>query len=260
MRLCHHPVATIAIGLCLLSPPARAQDDTDWAFVLSNVIHILYHEVGHALVDQFALPVLGQEEDAVDAFATLEVLDAHDDAQDILLDAAEAMFLLHDLIDDEDAFAYYGAHDLDIQRAYRIVCHAYGTDPTAYDSAADWADLPESRREECEMDADLAWESWDSLLETTYREDRAPMTEIRVALDPSGADPDYLAALDESRIIEDFQTYLGKTFAWPAPLEIRFETCGEANAFYDPEAIAVIFCHEFADDLVALDALREVSK
>ena len=32
---------------------------------------VLFHEVGHALVDQWDLPVLGREEDAVDAFSTI---------------------------------------------------------------------------------------------------------------------------------------------------------------------------------------------
>ncbi|HWQ02037.1 MAG TPA: DUF4344 domain-containing metallopeptidase, partial [Gaiellaceae bacterium] len=32
---------------------------------------VLFHELGHALVDQWRIPVLGKEEDAVDAFSTI---------------------------------------------------------------------------------------------------------------------------------------------------------------------------------------------
>ena len=36
---------------------------------------MLFHEVGHALVDQWDIPVLGREEDAVDAFSTIFMTD-----------------------------------------------------------------------------------------------------------------------------------------------------------------------------------------
>ena len=41
---------------------------------------VLFHEVGHALVDQWDLPVLGREEDAVDAFSTIFMTDIVDEA------------------------------------------------------------------------------------------------------------------------------------------------------------------------------------
>jgi len=40
-------------------------------FVASNVIFATIHEVGHMLIAEMGLPVLGREEDAADAFATL---------------------------------------------------------------------------------------------------------------------------------------------------------------------------------------------
>jgi hypothetical protein len=52
---------------------------TDLDIALSNIILIMHHEIGHALIDQFALPVIGQEEDAVDAFATLMVLETYEE-------------------------------------------------------------------------------------------------------------------------------------------------------------------------------------
>jgi len=37
------------------------------SFALGNTIFFLFHESGHMLVSEFDLPVLGKEEDAVDA-------------------------------------------------------------------------------------------------------------------------------------------------------------------------------------------------
>ena len=40
-------------------------------FVAGNVIFAVVHEVGHMLISELALPVLGREEDAADAFAVI---------------------------------------------------------------------------------------------------------------------------------------------------------------------------------------------
>jgi Putative metallopeptidase len=43
-------------------------------FVAGNLLFVLFHELGHALVSEMGLPVLGKEEDAVDAYAVLAML------------------------------------------------------------------------------------------------------------------------------------------------------------------------------------------
>src|SRR5262245_5446003 len=44
------------------------------AFVVGNILFVMSHELGHALISEMGLPVLGKEEDAADAFATLVAL------------------------------------------------------------------------------------------------------------------------------------------------------------------------------------------
>src|SRR3954454_13912300 len=48
------------------------QRDHVIGFVIGNTLFTLTHELGHAVISEFRLPVLGREEDAADAFATLE--------------------------------------------------------------------------------------------------------------------------------------------------------------------------------------------
>ena len=43
-------------------------------FVVGNMLFVFVHEMGHALVHEMDVPVLGREEDAADAFATLTML------------------------------------------------------------------------------------------------------------------------------------------------------------------------------------------
>ena len=41
------------------------------AFAMHDAAFTMYHEVGHLLVGELGLPVLGKEEDAVDSWATI---------------------------------------------------------------------------------------------------------------------------------------------------------------------------------------------
>lgn len=53
----------------LLASPVHSGDD----FVEANVIGILYHELGHAIIDIEEVPIFGQEEDVADVFSILLV-------------------------------------------------------------------------------------------------------------------------------------------------------------------------------------------
>ena len=75
-----------AFGLLLSAVwegPAAAQDNEEAALsreeivqlvVLANLEFTLLHEIGHALIDHFELPVFGREEDAADQIATTTMI------------------------------------------------------------------------------------------------------------------------------------------------------------------------------------------
>src|SRR5712672_2489440 len=54
--------------------PQNPRDKAD--FVVGNMLFVGFHEMGHALTDQFHLPTLGRAEDAADSFATIALLNA----------------------------------------------------------------------------------------------------------------------------------------------------------------------------------------
>ena len=152
-----------------IASPASALDEDAAAFVENNLMHILFHEAGHAVIDQFQLPVLGQEEDAADSFATVEIINVFDDPLPILADSAVALFIMDERLGDDIEIAdYYGQHDLDIQRGYRIICYAVGIDPERYGDLAEAFDLSDDRAESCEDDGWLAADSWEALLTPAF--------------------------------------------------------------------------------------------
>jgi hypothetical protein len=60
-------------------------------FVGGNMLFVLTHELGHALIGEMDLYVLGREEDAADTFAVTRMIDIGTDVSDhVLVQAATA--------------------------------------------------------------------------------------------------------------------------------------------------------------------------
>ncbi len=133
--------------------------------VMDVVMHTLFHEVGHALIAQYGLPVVGREEDGVDGLANVLLLEYIEDGDQIASSAAD-MFALEDLDYDEYSEEnFWAEHSLDIQRYYSTYCHIYGSDPEEHEYLIDDDLLSEERAEQCEFEYQALSESWHTLLE-----------------------------------------------------------------------------------------------
>ncbi|MBD2580005.1 DUF4344 domain-containing metallopeptidase [Oscillatoria sp. FACHB-1406] len=128
----------------------------------------LLHELGHALIDQYDLPVLGKEEDAVDNLAAILLID-WDEA-----DSAISGMLQFAVDAEEEAefeeLAYWDEHSLGEQRFYNMACLIYGSDPATHEYLVTEEILPESRAERCELEYAQASNSWNTLLEPYQKE------------------------------------------------------------------------------------------
>lgn len=95
------------------------------------MLFVLAHELGHAAVSEFDLPVLGREEDAVETFVPLALLHIGSDfSPRVLIDAARGHYRIGERnLQQRQGLALYGADGLDKQRAYQIICLMVGSDP-----------------------------------------------------------------------------------------------------------------------------------
>ena len=121
-------------------------------------VFVLFHEIGHALVDLLELPVTGQEEDAVDDFSALLLVEGG-----IPGAAADAAIFWGLTSKEPTRAAFADEHSLDQQRFYNILCVVYGSNPDAY---ASWVPnlLPEDRAVKCPAEYEQKKNSWDALL------------------------------------------------------------------------------------------------
>ena len=124
-----------------------------WAF---------FHELGHALIDLFDLPSTGQEEDAVDEFSTLMLIDYGYPVAAI--NGALYFFLV---AGDPTPPALADEHSLGEQRFYNVLCLVYGSDPTQElrDSLVSAFPEMDARLDRCPGEYEDKQDAWSTLLE-----------------------------------------------------------------------------------------------
>lgn len=123
-------------------------------------LFVLFHELGHALIDAYQLPIAGREEDAADAIATLTLI--HEGAPDAALDAAVFWSLIS--TGEHSASQYADEHSLNEQRYFAILCTVYGSDPQKYAWLLDEGYLPPQRGPRCVQEYAREDASWSTLL------------------------------------------------------------------------------------------------
>lgn len=139
--------------------------------VMDSLMHTLFHEIGHALIPMYDLPVLGKEEDAVDGLATILLIEYFEQGEEIALSAADLFSLESEDVQVFSHEDFWDEHSLDIQRYYSTLCYIYGSDPDKYAHLKEDAELSDDRAELCIEEYDNAVDSWFTLLESHIKAD-----------------------------------------------------------------------------------------
>ena len=124
---------------------------------------VFLHEIGHALMDAYKLPVPGSEEDAADRCAAfVNITELGDEGVKNVMAAAEAFSIeskkpgsKRNMSDD---------HLLEEQRFYNSLCMIYGSDQTKYANIVSDGFLPKERAMRCPVEYQRTVDAWVSLL------------------------------------------------------------------------------------------------
>jgi hypothetical protein len=128
---------------------------------------IFLHELGHALIDAYQLPVTGNEEDAADklsSYINLKELGESGGGTRAAIAASEAFEMQSKMSDGKD-LPFYDEHSLDQQRFYNILCQLYGSNPNKYSVLVEKNILPEPRAVRCPSEYQQNTRTWEKLLE-----------------------------------------------------------------------------------------------
>lgn len=143
---------------------AQTDEEQDEAgtSVASATVFTFFHEMGHALIAIYDLPITGKEEDAVDQLATMILLEGGEEGENAAIDGANS-FVGEDE-EEMDDLSFWDEHSFDEQRFYNILCWIYGKDPEGYQYLVDDETLPANRAERCPAEYDRMSRSWEALL------------------------------------------------------------------------------------------------
>ena len=223
-------------------------------FVAGNVIFAVAHEVGHMLISEMGLPVLGREEDAADAFAVVTGLKLGNAFSDrVLTESARGWFMSEARNKREKIqTVYYDEHGLDEQRAYNIVCLMVGSSPQRFSALADKTKLPDERQGTCQGDYSNASWSWEKVLTPHIRKPdqaKAPITAVYA----DSKEYEYLKrSFAHMRLLEILAEHLADRYVWRGPVAFEMTTCGEPGAHWDLSLRKIVVCYELAVDFANL--------
>ena len=224
-------------------------------FVVGNMLFVLNHEMAHVIINDFHLPVLGDEEDAADAFAIVTSLRFGTAFSYRVLEEAANGWVLSDLRDRDNKtpIVYFSDHDLNLQRAYRIVCIMVGSDPVKFKEFAEIWKLPEPRQDTCKNDYEKAVSGWDTVLKPFARGPHQPKIDIAVTYgDGKGEFDLYAQPFRSVRLLDVAAARLENELAWPMPFAMEMQTCGGFNTGWNEATRKLTLCYELAADFAEL--------
>jgi DNA-binding Xre family transcriptional regulator len=238
-----------------LKDMSQAQQMDMIEFVVGNMLFVGFHELGHALIHELGLPVLGREEDAADSFATIAMINIGTDfSTRVLVQAARGWFLT-DRRDRKDGekLEFYDEHGLDQQRAYQIVCLMVGWNEDKFKELADWVHMPPERQDSCAGDYSNAEYSWNTVLKPHRRAPDQPKSKIDIDYGKAkGKLEVYERSLRAIGYLETISGYAAELIVWPRPISIVLQECGDSNAQWSPVSKSEILCYELADEFFEL--------
>lgn len=221
-------------------------------FIMGNTLFVLTHELGHGVINEMNLPVLGREEDAADSFAITSALKIGSLASERVLMAAGEGLVLSAKRDKAEGnkLAFSDEHGLDLQRAYTVVCYVYGSNPEKFKELAKETKLPEGRQTACPYEwKNVAW-SWGEMLKSHLRAPDQPKTEVTIKYEDNKKFAMQANILRQTRLFETIAEHMTDRYAWPKPWTIEARSCGDPNARWGQRNLTL--CYELASEFAEL--------
>ncbi len=131
---------------------------------------IFLHELGHALIDGYELPITANEEDAADRCSSYICIEELGETGVQSIIAAAEFFAIQSKSSKKDSRMMADEHLLNEQRFFNSLCMIYGSDPQKYGGIVENGLLPKARAVRCPKEYRRTATSWQNLL-SPWRKD-----------------------------------------------------------------------------------------
>jgi hypothetical protein len=122
------------------------------------------HEFAHALFDMLDLPVLGREEDAADQVAAYIYLQLGSAEARRLITGTAHAYIAENAAAPPSLNQFADEHGTPAQRAYNLLCIAYGADPRLFGDFVSKGYLPEKRADGCNDEYGQVADAFETLI------------------------------------------------------------------------------------------------
>lgn len=204
-------------------------------FVLNNLRYTLYHELGHALIDQYRVPIFGPEENAADSFGFVYADRVHDETE--MADLIRDVVRLGRAEAAEELFDPWSEYMPGNQRTARAICLYFGLNPGERGHLARALGMRPDDERFCIEAATSNRRAWEAVLEQAR---------------PVGGAPGTLVSSGQGkalRLLAPDIERINRTIALPRRTPLTVETCGQDNAYYYHYDDRMVICSEMEDVL-----------
>lgn len=236
---------------------------------------IFMHEFGHALIGELQVPSTGPEEDAVDIFSALRVVEptmypSGDEGIDLIGREVALYSVLPwyygGMINAESGedLPWQDEHTGDLRRFRNTFCVIYGGNPGLYGDIAEQVGLEERTLYRCEEEFTRQNRAWRTILAPHTRLSEwhpdgqlaadAPGAKITVDFETPTTPIAKFLVETFGETLESFAVDMGKTYVLPRDLAVNYRNCNELNAWYSPDEGSITMCYELIEHLVVMIA------
>ncbi len=235
---------------------------------------IFMHEFGHALIGELELPSTGAEEDAVDIYSALQIVeptmypssdkDTNAMAQGAAKYAALQWYYSGKLAEAQGAgnSPWQDEHTGDLKRFRNMLCIMYGGNPGVFESLVEQVGFEDRTKARCADEFTKQNRAWRRILAPhtrvgTWSPDgqqpaNAPGAPVNVTFEPSSRRIGNLFANNLSEAITNNIKLLGQTYVLPRPVNVVFKDCGKLNAWYSPREGSITMCYELIENIAVM--------
>jgi len=136
----------------------KSEEELDKAITAATYF-ILFHELGHGLIDIYDLTYSGKEEDVADQLASVVLINLSEDGAKAAITGANYFYITSSEIG--PGFPFWDEHALNQQRYYNILCWVYGSNPQKYNYFVGTYGLPQERAVQCPREYQKMSDFWD---------------------------------------------------------------------------------------------------
>lgn len=137
-------------------------------FARDVILHVVLHELGHALVREFDLPILGNEETLADAFATHYLTSYLPERAEATLLARVQSLMMEASEVPRQEWTVAGEHNSDARRAFQIAALCVAVDRQKYAAVAQAAGMTERDVQRASDYGTEIHRSWRRILRPLY--------------------------------------------------------------------------------------------